>query len=170
MAWRDSRRNRGRLLLFIASIVVGIAALVAINSFGENLQKDLSNEAKSLLGADLQVEGNQPAPDSLRELFDLLGPLRQSETLSLVSMAWFPKNDGTKLSQIRAQAGAWPFCGRLATEPPDAESTFRQLASLPHGRMPPPVALVEKTLMLQFGLQVGDTVGVGNVRFEIIGH
>ena len=32
MAWRDSRRNRGRLLLFVSSIILGIAALVAINS------------------------------------------------------------------------------------------------------------------------------------------
>jgi putative ABC transport system permease protein len=33
MAWRDSRRNRSRLL-FMSSVVLGIAALVAINSFG----------------------------------------------------------------------------------------------------------------------------------------
>ena len=30
MAWRDSRRNRGRLLLFTSSIIIGIAALVGI--------------------------------------------------------------------------------------------------------------------------------------------
>ena len=165
MAWRDSRRNRGRLLLFIASIVIGIAALVAINSFSENLQKDIAHEAKSLLGADLEVEGNQPAPDSIREVFDLLGPIRQSETVSLVSMAYFPKNEGTRLSQIRAQAGAYPFFGKLATEPISAESEFRKLASLPEGEMPPPAALVEKTLMLQFALEVGDTVRIGNVFF-----
>jgi len=38
MAWRDSRKNRGRLILFISSIIIGIAALVAINSFSENLK------------------------------------------------------------------------------------------------------------------------------------
>jgi putative ABC transport system permease protein len=30
MAWRDSRRSRSRLFLFISSIILGIAALVAI--------------------------------------------------------------------------------------------------------------------------------------------
>ena len=170
MAWRDSRRNRGRLLLFIASIVIGIAALVAINSFSENLQKDIAKEAKSLLGADLMVDGNQPVPDSIQQVFDLLGPLRQSETASLVSMAYFPKNEGTRLSQIRAQAGAYPFFGKIATVPVEAESEFRRLASLPAGEMPPPVALVEKTLMLQFALEVGDSVRVGNVFLEIIGQ
>ncbi len=170
MAWRDSRRNRSRLLLFIASIVIGIAALVAINSFSENLQRDIGNEAKSLLGADLVVEGNQPAPDSIQQLFDLLGPIRQSETVSLVSMAYFPKNGGTRLSQIRAQEGAFPFFGKLATEPVEAEKTFRETASLPPGEMPPAIALVEKTLMLQFSLNVGDTVRVGNVPFVIEGR
>ncbi len=170
MAWRDSRRNRSRLLLFIASIVIGIAALVAINSFSENLQRDIGNEAKSLLGADLIVNGNQSAPDSIQQVFDLLGPIRQSETVSLVSMAYFPKNGGTRLSQIRAQEGAFPFFGKLATEPIEAETTFRKMASLPEGEMPPAIALVEKTLMLQFSLEVGDTVRVGNVPFVIEGR
>jgi len=39
MAWRDARRNFSRLFLFISSIIIGIAALVAINSFNENLKK-----------------------------------------------------------------------------------------------------------------------------------
>jgi len=64
MAWRDSRRNLGRLLLFVSSIVIGIAALVAINSFSENLQADIDRQAQSLLGADFSVESNQPIPDS----------------------------------------------------------------------------------------------------------
>ena len=54
MAWRDSRRNRSRLLLFMSSIfmssiVLGIAALVAINSFGDSMQGDIELEAKKLL-------------------------------------------------------------------------------------------------------------------------
>src|SRR5690606_31651397 len=66
--------------------------------------------------------------------------------------------------------GAYPFFGKLVTEPANAESEFRRLASLPEGEMLPPVALVEKTLMLQFALEVGDTIRVGNVFFEIIGQ
>ena len=65
MAWRDSRRNLSRLLLFISSIVIGIAALVAINSFSENLQADIDAQAQTLLGADLKIESNQKLPDSL---------------------------------------------------------------------------------------------------------
>jgi len=59
MAWRDSRRNRSRLFLFISSIILGIAALVAIYSFEYNLRNDIDSQAKSLLGADLIIETNK---------------------------------------------------------------------------------------------------------------
>lgn len=160
MAWRDSRRNRGRLVLFIASIILGIAALVAINSFSENLQKDIQNEAKSLLGADLVVQGNQAAPDSIKMLLDSLNAEKRSDAIQLFSMAYFPKNGGTRLVNVKALEGDYPFYGNLATEPKEASRTFR------NGQK----ALVEKTLMYQFGLEAGDSVQVGKSTFEIEGY
>ena len=44
MAWRDSRASRRRLLLFSASIVFGVAALVSIGSFGENLREAVEEQ------------------------------------------------------------------------------------------------------------------------------
>lgn len=171
MAWRDSRRNRGRLLLFISSIVIGIAALVAINSFSGNLQKDIATEAKSLLGADLIVQGNRPPADTILEALDTLGSLRRAEVMGLVSMVYFPKNGGTRLTQVRALEGEFPFYGKLSTEPEKAEKTFREASA--HHQPPAPdhqIALVEKTLMLQFGLKPGDTVRVGTMPFVIAGR
>ncbi|HYC29069.1 MAG TPA: hypothetical protein VEB42_09635, partial [Chitinophagaceae bacterium] len=59
MAWRDSRRNRSRLLLFISSIILGIAALVAIYSLSNVLRREIDEQAASLLGADLEITGNK---------------------------------------------------------------------------------------------------------------
>src|SRR5450755_4448376 len=59
MAWRDSRRNRSRLLLFISSIILGIAALVAIYSLGDNMRHEIDSQAASLLGADLEISSNR---------------------------------------------------------------------------------------------------------------
>ncbi len=159
MAWRDTRRNRGRLLLFISSIIVGIAALVAINSFSENLQKDINREARSLLGADLQLESTQPMPDSLREVIDSLEG-EQASSVNFVSMAYFPKSNATRLAYIRAMAGDYPFYGQVLTEPAEAYQSFRS----------GPQALVDKTMMLQFDLQVGDSIRVGEVSFLIAGQ
>lgn len=156
MAWRDSRRNRARLLLFISSIIIGIAALVAINSFSENLQKDINSEAKTLLGADLQLETRQPINDSIQNIIQDISTDKAS-AVSFVSMAYFPKSGNTRLSQIVALEGKFPQYGKMATEPADRDTTFQQ------GQR----ALVDKTLMLQFDAKAGEKVKVGELSFDI---
>ncbi len=158
MAWRDSRRNRARLLLFISAITVGIAALTAVRSFSVNLTRDIDREAKTLLGADLLLEANQPAPDTMLAKFDAPGT-RRAEVTNFVSMVRFPRNGGTRLSQVRALEGDYPFYGKWKTAPEDAWQTFRT------GKK----ALVEHALLLQYGMQPGDSIQVGNVTFEIEG-
>src|SRR5882762_2967926 len=79
MAWRDSRKNRSRLFLFISAIVFGIAALVAIYSFKYNVQNDVNGQAATLIGADLAISGNKPVEGSLKQLVDSLGDERSQE-------------------------------------------------------------------------------------------
>src|SRR6202012_5245933 len=93
MAWRDSRRNRSRLFLFVSSIVFGIAALVAIYSFGFNLKNDVNTQAATLIGADLTISGNKPADASVKPLLDSLGD-RRSQERTFASMIYFPKGNG----------------------------------------------------------------------------
>ncbi|WP_225986397.1 ABC transporter permease [Rufibacter sp. LB8] len=158
MAWRDSRRNRSRLFLFISSIILGIAALVAIFSFGHNLREDIDKQALGMIGADLVLSSNRPVEPSVKPLLDSLGDERSQER-SFASMILFPKNQGTRLVQVRALEGAYPYYGALETTPPEAGQSFKQ------GQQ----ALVDKTLMLQFNAQVGDSIKVGEVTFQIAG-
>lgn len=158
MAWRDSRRNLSRLLLFVSSIILGIAALVAIYSLGENLRENVDRQAAALLGADLEISGNRPPPPRIEALINGLGGERSQEN-SFASMILFPKNEGTRLVQIRALEGEFPYYGELETIPVTAGQTFR---SGQH-------ALVDQTLMLQYDVEVGDSVKVGEVTFKIDG-
>ena len=158
MAIRDSRRNRSRLFLFISSIVLGIAALVAIYSFEHNLEDDINNQAKTLLGADLVIETNKPVEEEALPMLQSLGKQR-SEERSFASMIYFPKNDGTRLVNIKALEGNYPYYGNIETTPASAGKTFRNQQA----------ALVDKTLMLQFNAVVGDSVKVGDVLFRIAG-
>lgn len=157
MAMRDFRKNLSRLLLFVSSIVVGIAALVAISSFGENLVKDIDNQAKELLGADLVLENNKPLGD---QALDSVAVAMASE-VNFASMVAFPKKDASRLTQVRALEGDFPFYGKLETVPVEGDADFRS-----GGKK----ALVEKTLMAQFDAQVGDSIKVGAVLFEIVGE
>lgn len=158
MAWRDSRRNRSRLLLFISAIVFGIAALVAIYSFRFNLEKDIDAQAATLIGADLSVSASKPADAAVKPLLDSLGDKR-SEERSFVSMIYFPKGNGTRLVQVKALQGGFPYYGSLETTPLEAGRKFKS------GKM----ALVDKTLMLQFNARVNDSVKLGNATFLIAG-
>jgi len=158
MAWRDSRRNRSRLLLFISSIILGIAAMVAIYSLGENMHQETDRQAASLLGADLEIRNNKELSAGIRKMADSLGESR-SEERSFMSMVYFSKNEGTRLVQVRALSGDFPYYGELKTSPETAGRSFRKAQE----------ALVDQTLMLQFDAQVGDTVKIGDVKFLIAG-
>ena len=65
LAWREARASRRRLLLLVAAIATGTAALVAINTFTANLRTAVAGEARSLLGADLALASRTAPGDSL---------------------------------------------------------------------------------------------------------
>ncbi len=158
MAWRDSRRNRSRLFLFVSSIILGIAALVAIYSFGDNLRQNIDDQAATLIGADLVLSSNKPVTPIIQKLIDSLGD-EKSEERSFVSMVLFTKNQGTRLVQVKALHGGFPYYGELETTPAAAGKSFRNARE----------ALVDKTLLLQFNTNVGDSIKVGEVTFKIAG-
>lgn len=162
MAWRDSRRNRGKLLLFASSIVLGIAALVAIDAFSENLQKSINNEAKGLIGADLALGTRQEgiSDKGILQLIDSLGGERAKE-ISFVSMAFLPKSQQTRLVAVRAIEGAFPFYGAINSEPSSAAASFKSGGAR---------ALIDKSLANQFKIGVGDSIRIGDVSFVIDGQ
>ncbi len=159
MAWRDTRRSRGRLLLFSSSIVLGVAALAAIGSLGANLERAVEEQARTLLGADLAISSRQPLRAEEESWLQQIGG-EQSREISFSSMIYFPASKGTRLAQVRALSGGFPFYGRLETEPPGAEAQFRQ------GRG----ALVEQNLLLQFGAKVGDDIRLGQLTVPVVGE
>lgn len=158
MAWRDSRSNRRKLFLYMAAIIVGVAAQVAITSFRVNLNESIGNQAKELLGADLEVDRSAPLQPEVQAYLDSLSE-DQARMLSFSSMAYFPKNGITRLSQIMALEPAFPYYGMIETNPPEAADLY----SSDFG------ALVDQSILQQFDLSVGDSVKIGLITYEIIG-
>lgn len=157
-AYRDSRKSRGKLVLFMSSIVLGIAALVAINSFNYNLIRDIDREAASLLGADLAVTSNRPMAPGPEKILDSLNGEEASE-IEMLSMAYFSKQNSSQFVRIKAIEGNFPFYGSLQTTPVPAAKTYRNNQS----------ALVDESLMLEQGLSVGDKLTLGDATFLIAG-
>ncbi len=155
-ALKDSRKNRGKLFMFMSSIILGIAALVAINSFNYNLVEDIDEQALSLMGADLVVNSNRKIPENILDTLATL-PGETASEIELFSMAYLPRIDETQFMRIKALEGDFPFYGKLKTEPADAHDIIK------NGRY----ALVDEGMMLQYNLVVGDEIRLGNAFFEI---
>lgn len=158
MAWRDSRASRRKLLLFSSSIIIGIAALVAISSFGHSLKFTIDEQAKGLLGADLVLTARDPFTPEMEEIFQSIGGEQSRETV-FSSMVFFTKSEGTRLVQVRALEKGFPFYGALESDPGEASGQFRETGG----------ALVEESLLLQYGSAVGEEMRVGKATFKIAG-
>jgi putative ABC transport system permease protein len=158
MAWRDSRRSRQKLLFFSLSIVLGIAAMVAIGSFGRSLENAVEQQTKALLGADLLVQSRDVFTGPQKEFLDAL-PATQSEQILFSSMVYFPKADGTRLAQVGGLSGDFPYYGEVETFPTNAWTQFKRGEG----------ALVEESLLHQFDAEVGDNIKVGELTLPILG-
>lgn len=162
MAWRDSRKNRSRLFLFISSIILGIAALVAMNSFNENLRKDIDSQAAELIGADLELESRREPSTEAMKFIDSLKGLSEdfAREERFMSMIRFPKAEGSRLVQVRAIEGHYPFYGEVETNPSESYRDFGTKAGV----------YVENSLLLQFNAVVNDSVQLGNNSYPILGN
>jgi len=158
MAWRDGKASGKRLLLFMASIILGIAAVVSIQSFSENLKYNIALQSKALMGTDFRIDSKSAPNERVLSIIDSLGGADASE-INFPSMATFSGTESTKLVLVRGIEGAFPFYGNLETIPESAAKDYQQTKG----------ALVDATLMLQFKLKPGDSVKVGNLTLPITG-
>ncbi len=157
MAWRDGKASGSRLLLFIASIILGIAAVVSIQLFSENLKQNIKRQSKALMGADFIIDSRQLPNDKVQAIIDSLGP--DASEVNFSSMAAFPKNGETKLVQVRGIEGGFPFYGTIDSQPLSAAASYQESGG----------ALVDATMMLQFDLKPGDSIKLGKLTVPIIG-
>lgn len=160
MAWRDARNNFGRMFLFISSVIIGIAALVSINSFNINLQRNIDEQAKDLLGADFVVNANKAFESDLLTSFDSV-KATQAKEASMASMVLFmTSSSGTRLVRIVALEGNFPFYGDLETQPSNAYSLIKDQ----------PYAMIDETLARQYDVSSDDSLRIGGMVFKVAGE
>ena len=161
LAWRESRFARRRLLLFLSSISLGVAALVATQSFAANLAQGVRDQSRAMLGADLQLSSSRrfgPETEKRLAAFRRRGEPVARMT-SFGSMALLDRTGGTRLAQVRAPEPGYPFYGTIETAPAG------RWAELHAGRN----ALVDPALLTALDGRVGDSISLGDARFRVIG-
>ena len=158
MSWRDSRRNRLKLILFVLSIVFGLAALVAIRGFRTNVEDAIQEQSKELLGADVEFHSRSVYPEEVESFIDEMEGQRVDE-IRLSTMALFDSNGGSRLVQMRAFEPRFPFYGTPETRPENLMDRF-------HGGR---FVLMEESLFHQYSVSVGERVKLGEIYFEVLG-
>lgn len=160
LAARETRAAWRRLLVLTAAVTIGTGALVAINSFSDNLRESVRGQARALLGADLALSSRKPLEGHAAAVLDTLARGgRTARTVNFAGMAYVPRTTGTRLVQVTAVDGAFPFYGQIGTDPAAA---WAQLQSGPH-------VVVEPALLTQLDARLGDTLALGEGRYVITG-
>lgn len=143
----------------MASITLGVAALVSIHSFRDDFARSIQEEADVLMGANARLEDDVPfGPDVVAVLDSLESagvPVARVTTAS--TMVYAPSSEVVRLFQVRALEEGYPFYGEVRTAPEG-----RWGAHLEPGRV-----LVDPAVLSQMGVQVGDTLVLGRERLEI---
>ena len=161
MAWREGRASYRRLSVFMGSIALGVAALVAIHSFRADVERSLDDQARVLLGADVRLSSSRAFPEEFEAVLDsMAGEGRQiARTTTLASMVLDTRSEGVRLFQIRAVDPGFPFYGDVASEPSGA------WAQIHDG----PWAVADPAVLVQLDARPGDTLAIGLARFVLRG-
>ncbi len=161
LAWRDSRSARSRLLLYMSAISLGVAALVAIDSYSSNVVRSIRSQSRDLLGGDLSLSSRTVFAPAVDSLLDTLarGGIAVGRTTTFTSMALVPRAPAPRLVQVNAVGPGVPFYGAIESDPAGRYGALQQ------GR----TVLVDDALLVELNAKLGDSLSLGSARFAVIG-
>ena len=156
LALRELRGGISGFYIFVACIALGATALAAVGTLSAAIQYAIAREGRVLLGGDMEASlvHRQATPEE-RGFLEARGAV--SEAATLRSMGRLMDGSGQSLVQVKAVDGAYPLYG---------EVLFEDGKTLADIRRPDAVA-VERGLLEQLRLKVGDRFQLGNATVEI---
>jgi putative ABC transport system permease protein len=161
-AWR-------RFIFFIICIAIGVGAVMTIKSLANILSNAVNRESKSLLAADIALQGSWEQTAKDREFQKQALPPETDFLFikELHGMARYPKagnsdgkNSGALIVELKSIPLApphYPLYGELKTAP--AQTIGDSLAD--HG------AIVEPSFLMRTHLKVGDSFSLGKTQVRI---
>jgi putative ABC transport system permease protein len=159
LAIRESRHGFRRVGVYMASITVGVSALVSIHSFRDDFSRSVQEEADVLMGANAKLSDDKPLAPEVQAVVDSLSragvPTARVTTAS--SMILAAATNSVRLFQVRALDPGYPYYGDVTTSPPGRWGTHLESDQ----------ALVDPAVLTQLGVEVGDTIVVGRTRLAI---
>lgn len=185
MAWRETRAAWRHFLYFFVCIALGVGTLVGVGLFAANIEGTVTREARGLMGGDLEVRLSRPISANGWAILQSLesrgiGVLHISELVAMASRIGReapPSHPSsavpTQLIELKAIEPVYPFYGTLKTIPDRPVSEL--IAVQPDVCVSDRVAekpncygaIVQDSLLIKMGLQIGDHLKIGQALFKI---
>jgi putative ABC transport system permease protein len=166
MALRETRSSWRRLLFFFICIAVGVAAIVTIRSVIQSVRNVFSDQARSLIAADVIISTNrewtdEPLAKIAQHLKDA-GSAEKTETIETPTMVR-PADSSrpvARMVELRAVQRGFPLYGSLDLE---GGTQYSHALLENHG------VLVRPELLAALKVSVGEQIVIGQVPFTIRG-
>jgi len=161
LAWRQTLRDfrAGELRLLVVAVMLAVAALSAVGFFADRIEGGLARDARQLLGGDVIVSSDQPAPAAFADKAHALG-LATATTAAFPSMGRAPDGQGgaSRLVTVKAVSDAYPLRGKVTLGN----------ASATGGSAPARGSVwVDPALLEALKLRVGDALLLGDATLRI---
>lgn len=165
LAWRQAVLDfrAGELRLVLLAVTLAVAALTAVGFFADRLQSGLTRDAAQLLGGDLVISSDKPAPPEFAARA-VAGGLTVATSAAFPSMARAPDDRGgaSRLAAVKAVSAGYPLRGQLTVKaaPEAAERSTRSGPA-------PGTVWIDPALGETLGLRVGDPLLLGDATLRI---
>ena len=160
IAMRDLLGDRRGFGIFIACIIIGVAAIAGVSSLSFSLAQGLSREGRTILGGDASISlMSRALTQEQRNYLSARGSL--SELSLLRAMAHHASGE-TSVIEIKAiDPATYPAFGVITLNPElplaDALAEKQGIYGL----------VAETTLLTRLEIKLGDIITIGDKRFEI---
>ena len=86
LALKELLNNRRFSIFFILNLSLGLAGFIALDSFQVSLDRHLTRNSKSILGADISISSRMPVPpETLNQLEQILpSPWESSKKINFI--------------------------------------------------------------------------------------
>lgn len=161
LAVRMLRRDwtSGHMTVLLIALLVAVTTHTTISFLTTRIHNGMEAQAASLMGGDLVVSSPRPTPDAWREQADRLS-IRHAQTLEFSSVVF--AGDNMLLSAIKAVSDHYPLLTPLKI----SDGPFAPDYDSDRGPAPGTV-WVEKRLLTELNIAVGDDVDIGDATFRV---
>lgn len=164
MARRELRGGLRGFRIFLACLILGVAAIAAVGSVREAIKAGLEREGATILGGDAEIELTYRfASDAERAWMEGVA-VEVAELVDFRSMAVFGTGDAAErgLTQVKAVDGLYPLLGAVELAP------AMPLEEALKGRGGVPGAVMAPALIARLGMELGETFQLGAQSFVLM--